>query len=450
MTKKTRRAIFFILLAVFLIASPAIILYSLGYELNIKTLKIEKTGGIFVDVDYSKYKITIDDNIVRDVSKTPLLSNGIFIPNLIPKTYKVVISKEGYLNWEKNIEVKSAIVSEIKNVILVKKDISFDYSQEKVSNFLISPSHEKIAYVSNDSLFLISSDKKTILENLVLPTKDLKMLAFSENDSDVFLENEKSIFKTSFSDETIVEIKKPRAYNYLKILPSQDDPDILYALSNSSFIDELNFQNKTIKKMIPEASNFYISGKNLIYASKDPINFYRVTISSGNETQMTFNPLKDLSYNDKIIEKFGDPIAILKSNGDLAIFDYKIEAFDKFDSNVKDVILSGDTSKLLYRKDHEVYAYYLEPSYPGKKAGELSLLGRYGESIDDAKWFLDGNHHVLIQFKNNIKLLEIDGRDKRNTYDIAKDATKFLFDNFTKELVYLDTENNLKTIKMEE
>ncbi|MEK7453078.1 MAG: hypothetical protein AAB614_02475 [Patescibacteria group bacterium] len=450
MTIRTRRILFFTSFLIFLITSPAIIMYSLGYKLNIENFKIQKTGGIFVNIKYDDYRISVNERIKKDVTKKIFLQKGVLIPNLLTKNYKVSVEKDGYLEWSKTLKVESGIITEVRNIFLMPKELVFEDIENNTLDFIISVSGEKIAYLKQNSVTLydIKNEKKSIIEGI--EKKMMKLVGFTSDENDIFLENDSTIYKTSYSGNNILEIQKSKKELYLNAIPSIEDRNIIYVLSDKNTLYEINFLDRSNKNIISEIVNFYLTDKDIFYLTKEPKNFYKKDISSEKTTQLTFHPLNDMDIHSKIIKKFNDPIAIIDTNKNLFLFNYKSETFNKLSSDVIDAELSTDLSKILYLKDREVYVYYLEDSYPSKKSGEIDLIGRFGQQIKDASWFSYNNHHIFLNMENNIQIIELDGRDKRNSYEIIKNVDKFRYNNTDQSIYFIKDGNLKKAILLEE
>jgi|GEM_PF-3344578 len=451
MQLRTRRTLFFISLIIFFIASPAAIMYSLGYKLDLTTFKIEKTGGIFVDIDYDDYTISLDKSIEKTVSKAIFRQQGTLLPNLIPKLHNVEISKNDYKPWKKTLEIKSGIVTEIKNVFLTPSDLSPSRLDENVNDFSLSRSKENMAYIKNNSLFSlnIKNNEKTEIELPPTQKSDkLSIIDQSFNQSIIYLQNDKNILKINTETKNIDSIKKPTKKKYLKILPSPKNNDSLFLLSSDDIIYDLDVENDTRSEIAKDVNNFYVTGESIIYTTNDPTNFYKQKIGSQDKAiQITFSPMKDVNEDSKILVRFDDPVAVLNSANELLLFNYSTEKFEKLAENIIDASISDDFSKMLYRNDHEIYVYYFEASYPQKKAGDKELLGRFSKEIQDASWFDLYNHHIFLTINDKTNILELDGRNKRNSEEIMEKPDKFIYNNYDKN-IYLLKNNTLQKIPL--
>src|SRR3990167_8039556 len=115
MTQRTRTALFFTLVLLFCVATPALILYSLGYRVDWREGKVAQTGGLYGKTAPANAAVSING---KEEKKTDFLFGELFLDNLLPGTYRVRIEKEGYKPWQKNLPVQEKQVTEAKNVML--------------------------------------------------------------------------------------------------------------------------------------------------------------------------------------------------------------------------------------------------------------------------------------------------------------------------------------------
>lgn len=87
---------------------PVTISYSLGYRLD-SGFRLKTTGGLFVASPVSGSEIFINSDLHK---RTNLLQSGIFVQNLSPGKYKLLVVREGYIPWAKELEVASRRVTE--------------------------------------------------------------------------------------------------------------------------------------------------------------------------------------------------------------------------------------------------------------------------------------------------------------------------------------------------
>lgn len=121
-----------------LFAATAIFLTK-GYTLSSKDKTITGTGIITVSSVPDSASVYVDNHLTTATNAT--------IPSLPPKTYTIKVVKEGFIPWEKNIEVKEGIVSEIKITLFPAIPSTYPLSFTGVVNPVLSPDEAKFAYI---------------------------------------------------------------------------------------------------------------------------------------------------------------------------------------------------------------------------------------------------------------------------------------------------------------
>jgi len=185
MTRRFRRFIFLIFTIFFVVSSIIVILFAQGYRFDFNSLKIMRTGGIFLKTSVDDAKIYINDKYVE--STNGILSHSTLISSLTPKNYNVFVYKENYYPWNKTVEVKNGMVTELSNIILfpleLKKIKITELPSQAISEFVVSNGTIEIKnnktkiiniYNLNDGK-LFSSEKfkkATSSEEMISPDKN--------------------------------------------------------------------------------------------------------------------------------------------------------------------------------------------------------------------------------------------------------------------------------------
>jgi len=157
---RKRRIILLISFLIFIILVPVITLYTSGYRID-KYLHIRKTGGLYISVPLSGAKIFINE---KQEGQTNLLQGGVFLQNLSPSIYSVLVAKDKFWPWAKKLKVKEGLVTEARALLvpidpggeILLNDIS------KIDKDLISKESEileKLLSSGNDNLTKIDKNK---------------------------------------------------------------------------------------------------------------------------------------------------------------------------------------------------------------------------------------------------------------------------------------------------
>lgn len=223
MTIRFRRFIFWVFVSLFIIASIIIILFAQGWRFDFDSFRAVKTGGIFIKTTVTGAKIYVNDKYTG--STAGILNYTKLIDDLTPKNYNLFIHKEGYYPWNKTIEVKNGLVTELVFVTLFPLDIK----KIKITEL---PAQKILAFDVSDKTIKIVNNKKTGIK--VYDT------------SGQFISSEKIEVTTS-------------------ILVSPDRNKKLYTVGNQIWVDYLNDVKEEPAKKAGE--------KEIIVASESPILF---------------------------------------------------------------------------------------------------------------------------------------------------------------------------------
>lgn len=165
MELKTRRRLFYLSVIIFVIVTPLILLYAAGYRLA-EDWSISKTGGIYAQSSISGSEIYIN-NVLKKT--TNLLQGGVFLPNLKPGSYDILVVKEDYWPWQKTLMVRSELVTESRAFTIPRTPEGRVLMRGKFSSLYASPL---------DGILLIEEERGA-----------KKYISFYDPDSNGFLNN---------------------------------------------------------------------------------------------------------------------------------------------------------------------------------------------------------------------------------------------------------------------
>jgi hypothetical protein len=118
MTKKTKRALFYFAVAIFLFLSYAVILYAQGYKYSFSERKFQRTGAISLKVNTGA-KVFLDDKLQGNTS----FFNGSYsIDGLLPGKYQLSVQKENHAVWRKVLIVEEGLVTDTPNILLLPEE----------------------------------------------------------------------------------------------------------------------------------------------------------------------------------------------------------------------------------------------------------------------------------------------------------------------------------------
>lgn len=115
-----------------------------GYRYQSDTGTFSGTGIISVSSLPDQASVYLDGHLTTATDDN--------ITSLPPKTYKVRIVKEGYIPWEKDIEVSQGLVSEIKATLFRSIPTIYPITYSGVEYAVLSPDNLKLMYIIPNGL----------------------------------------------------------------------------------------------------------------------------------------------------------------------------------------------------------------------------------------------------------------------------------------------------------
>ena len=115
MTRKTRRIIFYTLVALFFVIGYLIMLFAFGYKLDLKSWQLVKTAAVMIKSEPKGSQILINDHLSGQTSSF----NGLFRKKyLSPGEYKLESSKQDFQSWKKTMSIKQDEVIKFYSILL--------------------------------------------------------------------------------------------------------------------------------------------------------------------------------------------------------------------------------------------------------------------------------------------------------------------------------------------
>ena len=452
MKKSTRLIIIIICAILFLIIAPYIVLYSLGYRVDLANGKIIETGGIYVRVFPQGADVTINSKIKN---KTGIFSNSVFVQNLLPKQHNVLIEKEGYHNYQKNLLVKEQVVTKLENVTLFKKEILFDLLKNNADYFSISPNNNiliKADITSKEINFETINLGNSQKNEIVLSIKNGKILdsKWSNDSNSYLLKTNDGYFILNTSNSKLQFTKLPISTDIKEVYFDPENSNQLLFIKNKNLYSTLNN-----KEMLKDVAGFSIKDQKIVWLSYDgflysydiPNNLDHITKKTGQEGDKINQEelLIKKNSNYKIIFVLG--MTFVQEDESLFILNEKLKTFEKFYSSVNDLKASPDGQKIILYNQHEIL-YSLVNSVSQK-----ILLDKFDTSIGDVYWL--NNDYLIFKSGDGIIISEIDTRGNINNINLPilslidiepkklkSIPEKIIFNQQDKKL-YILTEGNL-------
>lgn len=192
--------------------STLLYLYTSGYRLvrdKKKPLEVRKMGMISAKSIPEGASVYLNGNLVTATNDT--------IAGLDPKQHTLRISKKGYVEWSKDIEVYPELVTDITAVLVSESPRIEPLTNTGAKNPVISPSLSKLAFFSDDSekpglwITQLSSTGLNIFRNgATAAIEDTKLVKYSDLNRITWSPDEKEILIEKVSEVTTPPAPQPQ------------------------------------------------------------------------------------------------------------------------------------------------------------------------------------------------------------------------------------------------
>lgn len=451
MSLKYRRLLYSSFIAFFIIVTPLITLYATGYRYNFKNNRIEKIGIIHIETLPKDAKVYINDKYIDD---TPAR----FI-KLLPNKYKVVVQKEGYHPWKKEVVVQSNLTSFYKDITLFKNNLPINKIEGQINLLAISPDQKKIIYtlnkqnieelrllnIKNNSEFLIASFNSQAYNQLEFvewsPNRNKALIKKVIGDFNQYI----IVDINSLKIEEIFDITR---LSFDKLTWDLLNDNFLYGLKNAVLyqIDLLNDDVESLHSA--NITDFQIKGNEIFFISKV------VNESFLNKTILEDKKIGEIvkiklpSPSNFTLQPSTQPYLVLLDMKSNDLFIIESNAFGLVDltqsiilqDKAKEIVWSSDFSEILFYTDFEISTFNFNDK-------QKNLITRYGEIINQAIWY-PGDNYIIYQLGNVTKAIERYGFEYRNDVELAhlSEISKISVDDVGENLYFIGQVGNQQGI----
>jgi hypothetical protein len=467
--------IFWAFFALFLISTPAAILYSQGYRFDQYSQIFIHSGSVTVKSVPSSASVYLN-NELQTGNSLDIINNSFTLNGLRPGTYTIRVSADGYQDWEKQVEVHSGISTEYWSIFLASKNPSVqELSASSIDRFFSSPFGKYVALVNNEGGELKIS-AYDIKNNETLANYGGNGIEFSKNKTENLEWNFKErlilapVLRNEKKDYLVYDIEKEYDTLFLSKLTnlsdfhgarwSPNDQWTLYFLARDAEEGDIALQGlfsydiltKKLMKITDDTLAFDFSGNN-IYSMRSNNIIYKLDIDGVEISQITVSPISDgdLGDNSRLIVYDENRQAVLSQDGSLFMRnsgteDTTRQIFEK----ATDVQFSDDGKKMLFWNNNEIDVIFLRAwdVQPQRKENEIQKILRSSTPFDNVFWFRD-YEHIIFSSSNKIRIIELDPRDHRismNIFENNLDSFPVTYDSGNNNLYYIRNGNAPRTL----
>lgn len=205
------------ILVVGVVAGVAVFLAK-GYTFSPGEKRIVGTGIINVSSQPDAASVYIDGHLTTATNAT--------VSSLPPKGYTVRVIKEGFIPWEKKVEVEEGLVTEVKVTLFPAIPTIYPLTFTGVANPVLSPDNSKLAYV------VINGKKKGVWVWTMV-------------------KNEPIAFARNSEPHQIVKGSEVDDYSKLSLRWSPDSKQVLVSIGNNNYLADSDRFNGEPRDITP-------------------------------------------------------------------------------------------------------------------------------------------------------------------------------------------------------
>lgn len=434
MTKRTRTFLFLFLFLFFIVFTPSLILYSQGYRIDWKLKRIAQIGAFYFKVVPSRADILING---KPLKTTDFFFGSALLGNLLPKSYQVEVSKEGYQPWLKQLEIKEKGVTDAKNIVLFPQTPEFRIIADRVKQMWQSP-QKKTLLLQKDTLEktwkLVLLNLETTGEETIFTSKGKEQIwdaQWSPDGTSILLRlvSGERIRSLVLSIETnhpcnldpcdLAFLGEP--IDAVMFSPASKDRVVFAkSLRNARILREADYVKEEIGAPFGNSVvTFAAAGETLLWLESDG-KLWQQDMSSQDPARI----LASLPYSAKQETEYGihavGDMIFLQEDTKLLQAPQRDGAFKEIFSGTKTIAVSPDRRRLALSNDFEIWIFYLQDSQdqPLHTAGDKIFLTRLSKGIKNLSWLT--SHYLVFSNGEDIRAIEIDDRNAINTANLAQ------------------------------
>ncbi|MBU1203062.1 PEGA domain-containing protein [Patescibacteria group bacterium] len=424
MEKTLRRLTYSFFFLLFFIIAPLLTVYSLGYRYDFDTGNIEKNGAFYIKSYPRGADIYVDDQKSKRQTPSQVL-------NIKPGKHKIVVSKNKYVSWQKNLDVSSGETTFAEDIVLFLENREKTLLGQGSDRFLINKQKYQYAYIDENKLIItdVEQGKKFDVFNL---EEDFDLVDWSADNQMMLLKNQSEYFYFDINQKTLTPLLLDKIQ---KILWEENSSTFIYLKDNKLYRKERRepwdssaYPDKLLE-IDQSINDFDIEGNWLIVQyTLDKENYIEQFDRYTLESKQFINDASIgnlrilLADNNYLIFLMGSKLYIKNTFQDLVTIPVTLaELHDE---------------RLLLSNGHEIILFDYKNQWQ-------SLIDRSSNLVSEIMWHPNGSYFIS-EINDRTNLIEIDGRDQRNTINLLENPRKkmYLFNKKGDRLFILTPEEN--------
>ncbi|MGH7239503.1 MAG: hypothetical protein ACREHG_05490, partial [Candidatus Saccharimonadales bacterium] len=357
MSKKVRLAVLTGCVALFVVVTPYLVLYSLGYRINFAKATVSTTGGIYVRAWPSPNTVTIDG---KSGSPTNFFANDSFLQNLTPGIHQVSVTKPGYFDYQKSLPVVGSRVTKLESVVLFKQQPMFTRISGKTMWFSLSPDGNTVlektgatATTVSFSVFTLSNAQPRTF-SIASRQSAVSDVQWSSDSNEATIKLGNAYFLINLAASQLAPQAQPQLTGVGQVAFDADTPHTLLYLKSGGL-----FMAGETAALVKNVLAYQAANSHITYLSNDGL-VYDLNTSTGQTAAISNIPAplpRNATYN---ITLFRGAV-FLQENAGLLKLNHLTGAFEPFAPTITQTSVSSDGQRMLSWNAHEVFFSRLDP-----------------------------------------------------------------------------------------
>jgi len=445
MTILHRRILYIIFIMLFFIITPAISFYAAGYSFDFNSGEVQRTGILIIKTDPKDALVNLGEN-----QKFNWLYNFFYqgselrtpqkLRNLLAGKYDITLTKDGYFQYQRDVEINSGETVILDNILLFKNAWPENLINQNIIKTKLSPDKNKLAIVSESELTILNlSDgnmDRMILDNN-FSTQNFDILWAPSNKRLLLTRGNFPVFNIE-SKRQEMTIKEYVVGDINEVVWDDFSDSEIYIKQNLGiyFFDLISKNkklvlNKKTEKFLVKDSNIYIIEK---VNNDNYLNIYRdnKVIKSVSVPVVSMYEFTNLNNNFIYLHDQRHDILYI-------IDPWSIFPIQDAINGVKNFSLINE-DKILYWNNYEIWQY-------NKNDKDKILITRVSENINKALWH-PSQYNIIYNTSNGVNAIELeDGKylDSSKILDWAGTSDMVMSQNGEK-LYFLSRTDNFRTL----
>lgn len=326
MTLKARRILYVSFVAMFLLAAPPLVLYTAGFRYDFEYNRLVETGSLVVRSEPEGATVRINGELREELTPT-------IINTILPGKIKLLVEKEGYHSWEKEVDIRPRVTAFEEGITLFAIAEPEAFTEHPAVQYWWNANHDKLAYVTKDNtlrLYNALNQKDTLIANVsdasrvaLFWSKDRDRFFFSRRNArgrsgsraqaqqSSGVEDEFILVET-LSPERIVPLTDILSESITNVQWDPASPSALYALNRSNALIRINYLLATERVVAEGPILAYLAEpKRIVMISRTALNEPLLSwINPADRATVHLLPDISVTQNDELLATNSHYIAV--------------------------------------------------------------------------------------------------------------------------------------------